>query len=131
MLASGLPDVVQDAEDLPRFIYSSSHFNASGPKPAAYLPSADNETSVFRHGAEPTESLWGLNIRTCTLYGAAIVRTAVVREVGLDVTPDEPPQRHAVIKGWPPANNDPDLQKAKQKEFALAIASKAILMKRS
>jgi hypothetical protein len=130
MLASGLPESVGDSEDLARFIYSASHFNALGPKAAAYLPSSDNETSVFRHGKEPVESLWDLNARTGTLYGAAIVGTIVVRGVGLDVASDEPPAHHAVIKCWPVANDDPELEKARRKELALAIASKAVFVKR-
>jgi hypothetical protein len=126
MLPSGLPEIVDCGEDLARFIYSSNHFSSSGPKPAAFLPSkSDNETSVFRHGKEPAASLWALHERACKLYGAAIVSAGGVREVGLDVTCDEPPHRHAVIRGWPQIGSDPVLQKAQQKERALAIASRA------
>jgi len=58
MLASGLPDIVADDEDLARFLTSSSQFNIRMAKPAAFLPSAsDRETSVFRHGAEPLREL--------------------------------------------------------------------------
>jgi hypothetical protein len=41
---------------------------------------------------------------------------------------DEPPPRHANIVEWP-VDADPDLQKARQKEIALAIASQSILVK--
>lgn len=125
-LPSGLPETIDGGEDLARFIYSSSFFSSSGPKPAAFLPSkSDKETSVFRHGKEPSQSLWRLHTRTSTLYGAAIVSVGIVRECGLDVTCDEPPPRHAVICGWPQVEFDPVLEKAKQRECALAIASKA------
>jgi hypothetical protein len=126
VMPSGLPEIIDGSEDLARFIYSSNLFNASGPKPAAFLPSKnDKETSVFRHGKEPAQSLWELHTRACKLYGAAIVSASVVRERGLDVFCDEPPARHAVIRGWPQVDADPVLEKAKQKECALAIASKA------
>jgi hypothetical protein len=129
MLTSGLPDTVDNAENLARFVYSESHFNANGPKPSAYLPSSDGETSVFRHGPETPEALWALNLRQCKLYGAAIVQTHEARAVGLEVIADEPPRRHAVIKGWPVNADDPILEKAKRKELALAIASRAIFLK--
>jgi hypothetical protein len=43
----------------------------------------------------------------------------------LNVVADEPPPRHAVIRGWPVIDNDPDLQKARHKEKALILASAA------
>ena len=43
---------------------------------------------------------------------------------------DEPPARHAAIRGWPWLDDDPELQKAQQKERALLVASKAVLLRR-
>jgi hypothetical protein len=125
-LPSGLPENIDGGEDLARFIYSSSLFSSNGLKPAAFLPSKnDKETSVFRHGKDPSQSLWRLHTRTSRLYGAAIVRASIIRECGLDVICDEPPPRHAEIRGWPQVESDPVLEKAKQRECALTIASKA------
>jgi hypothetical protein len=125
-LPSGLPEIIDGSEDLARFIYSSNHFSTNGLKPAAFLPSrADKETSVFRHGKEPSQSLWQLHTRATKLHGAAIVSASVVRECKLDVVCDEPPARHAVIRGWPEVEADPVLEKAQRKERALTIASKA------
>jgi hypothetical protein len=136
MLASGLPEVVADDEDLARFLTSSSQFNAQMVKPAAFLPSArDRETSVFRHGSEPTEMLWAIGNEhvagSRTLHGAAIVKTRDVRAALLEVVASEPPPRHAVIQSWPWLDNDPELQKAQQKERAISIVSKAILLRRA
>jgi hypothetical protein len=133
MLASGLPEIVADEEDLARFLTSSSYFNAKMVKLAAFLPSArDHETSVFRHGSEPRETLWALGLEHAaagrTLHGAAIVKTRDVRAALLEATADEPPPRHAVIRGWPYLDNDPELHKARQKERANLIASKAVLL---
>jgi hypothetical protein len=135
MLASGLPDIVADEEDLARFLTSSSQFNALMAKPAAFLPSAsDRETSVFRHGSEPRDALWTIGDNFIagarTIHGAAIVKAGAVRGSLLEVTADEPPQRHAVIKGWPWLGDDPELQKAQQKERAASIASRATLLRR-
>ena len=127
MLSSGLPDRIEDAEELARFLYQSSHFTTALVKPSALLPNPkDRETSVFRHGREPREGLWELgSVATGTrkLYGAAIFSACDVRSAQLEVSADEPPPRHAVIKHWPWIDNDPELQKAKQKELAALIAS--------
>lgn len=135
MLASGLPDLVGDDEDLARFLTSSSQFSAQMARPAAFLPSVrDRETSVFRHGSEPHAALWALGDEHAAghrkIHGAAIVKTGDVRAALLEVIADEPPQRHAAIRGWPWLDDDPELQKAQQKERAVLVASKAVLLRR-
>src|SRR5438552_15237575 len=104
-LPSGLPDRVGDDEELARFLTQSNQFNAMIAKPAAFLPSLkDRETSVSRHGREPLERLWEVGLAaagTRTLYGAAIFKARAVRAAHLEVLPDEPPPRHAAIRGWP------------------------------
>jgi hypothetical protein len=132
MLASGLPDIVGDDEDLARFLTSSNHFNAQAVKHAAFLPApVDHETSVFRHGTEPRDALWAIGSREVLrpFHGAAIVKTRDVKSAQLDVVAEEPPPRHAAITGWP-LDKDVELQKAQQKERAMLIASKAILVRR-
>jgi hypothetical protein len=136
MLDSGLPDIVADDEDLARFLTSSSQFNAQMAKPAAFLPSPrERETSVFRHGSEPRDALWAIGVRHVTrdraIHGAAIVKAGDVRAVPLEVTSAEPPPRHAAISGWPWLDNDPELQRAQQKERAVQVASKAMLLRLS
>jgi hypothetical protein len=132
MLPSGLPEIISDDEDLARFLTQSSQFTSSMAKPAAFLPNPkDQETSVFRHGIDPRENLWTIGAAAAgerKLYGAAFVKAAIVRASQLEVLADEPPLHHAVIKGWPWDKADPDLQKAKQKEIAMIIASQAILL---
>ena len=135
MLPSGLPEVVANGEDLARFLTSSSQFKAQLVKPAAFLPAPrDRETSVFRHEAQPPAALWAIGDEyvagSRNVHGAAIVKAGDVRATGLDVFPEEPPPRHAAIRGWPWIENDLVLQKAKQKELAALVASKAILLRR-
>jgi len=128
---SGLPEQVADEEDLARFLTQSSQFNSLMAKPAAFLPNPkDQETSVFRHGDDPALRLWVIgrgSVGDRKLYGAAIVKTHVIRNVNLNVVADEPPPRHAAIREWPWLENDPELQKAQQKEMASVIASNAML----
>jgi hypothetical protein len=100
MLASGLPDSVADDEDLARFLTSSRQFNALMAKPAAFLPSPSDRES---HGSEPLDVLWEIGREHVainrTLHGAAIVKARDVRTALLDVVADEPPPRHAAIRG--------------------------------
>jgi len=128
-LPSGLPDQIADDEDLARFLIQSNQFNDTMVKPAAFLPSPkERETSVSRHGAEPIQQLWELGLVAAgirTLYGAAIFKAKAVRDARLEVLPAEPPPRHAVILGWSWLYDDPDLQKARQKELAVLLASTA------
>jgi hypothetical protein len=131
-LPSGLCDIVSDDEDLARFLTSSRYFNSTMVKPVAFLPSGDRpETSVSRHGSAPLEFLIGLGQAAAgdrNLHGAAIFRANTPRAAGLEVVADEPPPRHALIVRWPVSPNDPDLERAKQKEMAAVIASKATLL---
>lgn len=135
MLASGLPDIVADDENLARFLTSSSQFNAQMAKPSAFLPAAsERETSVFRHGSEPRDALWAIGDEHAAghrnIHGAAVVKARDVRAVLLDVIADEPPLRHAAIKGWPWLEDDPEEQKAQQKELANQVASRAMVVRR-
>lgn len=128
-LLSGLPDEIDDEEDLARFLTQRSQFNTTIIKPAAFLPSPlDQETSVFRHGREPLTQLWEIGAAAAgerSLHGAAIFKARDVRSSRLDVFADEPPLRHAAIRQWPSIENDPDEQKAQQKERAVMLASAA------
>jgi hypothetical protein len=131
-LPSGLPDLVDDDEDLARFLTSSSEFNRAGVRHPAFVPH-EGEKSVFRHGAEPRADLWRIAqtygvAGNRTLHGAAIVKARRVRDVQLDVEAREPPPRHANIVGWKWSEDDPDVGKAEQKEQALRIAEHAMLV---
>lgn len=131
-LPSGLDDRIADGEDLARFLYSSREFSHSGPKKAAFLPSDDRETSVFRHGATPEDSLRMIGLTSRperTLHAVAIVNAAAIRAAALEPIPDEPPARHAAIRGWPWTHEDPDLRRAAHMELALRIASEARLIR--
>lgn len=129
MLPSGLPEDVADDEELARFLVQSNQFSSTSVKPSAFLPNPrDRETSVSRHGRQPLQRLWDLGLIAAgerPLRGAAFIRAADVRAAGLEVASAEPPDRHAVIRGWPWIESDPELQKGQQKERALVLAAAA------
>ena len=132
MLPSGLPERVQDSEDLARFLTQSNQYSSTGLKALAFLPNPHTQdVSVSRHGAAPLEGLRALGIAATpgrTLHGAAIVGAHVVRKEGLLVDSDEDPPagpRHALIHGWPLYSGDLQMQKARHKEIALVLARHA------
>lgn len=133
-LPSGLPEQIDDDEALARFLTSSSQFNTSMVKPAAFLPNPNNgETSVFRHAAESFDALWEIGAAVAgdrTLHGAAIFKARHVRLAGLEVKAYEPPPRHANIVDWPTAGQDQELIRAQQKERALDIAKYSEFIRR-
>ena len=131
-LPSGLPESVDDDEDLARFLTSSGWFKSQMAKPSAFLPNPkDQETSVFRHGAEPRADLWKIGREHAagerTLHGAALLTARSVRAALLEVTASEPPPRHAAVVGWP-SEDDPELQKARQKERAVLLVQASQLL---
>ena len=134
-LHSGLPELIADEEDLARFLTSSSQYNAKMVKPSVFLPEPkDRETSVFRHGSEPRANLWALGIEYAVqgrnLHGAAIIKAHQARSAALEAIADEPPSRHGTLRNWPWNENDPELQKAMQKDRANLLASIAELIRR-
>jgi hypothetical protein len=126
-LISGLPTFVAGDEEVARSLTSSSHV-APGRgriKHNAYLPAPDDDTSVFRCSGRSVEELHALiPEERRTRHGAAVVKAEVIREAGVDVIAEEPPPRHANIRGWL-RHADPDEQKARRKEIAKIIAESA------
>jgi hypothetical protein len=129
-MPSGLPEQIGDNEDIARFLTQSSHFTSASAKPSAFLPTPrEQETSVSRHGKDPADrlkALGGLAAGGRSLYGAALLKALDIRKTSLSLLSDEPPDFHAVIHNWP-IDNDPALQKAKQKEIALQLVSSSEL----
>ncbi|MEY4750155.1 MAG: hypothetical protein RIQ60_2369 [Pseudomonadota bacterium] len=132
MLPSGLPEHIDAAEPLSRFLTSDSQFNRTMAKPSAFMPGpADGNTSVFRLAADPLPAVWDIADREIgterRVRAVAVLTAGDVRRVKLEVEADEPPPRHANITGWPHIASDPERMRAERKEFALLLAQAATL----
>jgi hypothetical protein len=131
MLPSGLPEYTANEETLARFLPSASLFNSKGIKPAAFVPNPKyRNTSVYRQLSKPSDlrGKWAeVASGERNLHGVALLKAADVRAIGLGVE-EEPPAGHANIVDWPWIDNDPELQKAKQRELANALAQRADLV---
>ena len=122
-------DETPDArESLTRFLFSKNHFSVrkNQVKPDAFLPAPSSmETSVFRMkglGQAEVQEL-GDQIgarRGLTLKAWADLLAGVVFNTGLSVRPDNVPERHAVITGWPQ-------EKHEQLSLAQELAASAAL----
>lgn len=133
MLNSGLPEKVDDSETIVRFLTQSNHFSRekNAVKPSAFMPANDPvETSVFRIDATEgviQAAFASSGIGHGRLYGAAHLVVSEIRGIGLDVVSSEPPNRHAAIVQWPNNLQDADEEKARRKDLANKLASKAAL----
>jgi hypothetical protein len=102
-------EVPEQDEILSRFIFSDRHFRRGRGevKPDAFLPLPELlETSIYRAaGLDRSEIQAAGGIagasRAGSLKAWADVLAGVVLEVGLSVRPDNQPERHAAIIGWP------------------------------
>jgi hypothetical protein len=91
----------------------------------------DGQTSIFRHGKEPSHQLCQIGVQYLNrpFHGAAILTASEVRATLLDVRAMEPPPRHANIINWP-TGEDAEEAKGKRKLLAQKLAEAAILVKR-
>lgn len=130
MLSSGLPEQVGDDERLARVLTSSGHYSTERrcAKPPALLPDENGRKSVFRISGLDEAAIQQLAItHVCgRRHGAMTFIASNVRQEGLEISPSEPPPRHADLLLWPDGRGDPELKKARQKEVALAIISKQV-----
>ena len=121
---------IEDTEPLGRYLMSKRHFSIENKrvKDAAFMPAPDFCLSVFRTQGLTEDEIWKLGYEEVvkklpaprTLYGRGQIILLAVKEVNLELDPDDTPSRHANIVGWPQ-------EKSKQKLIALQLASEAIL----
>ena len=97
-------------EELSRYLLSRSQFSSMHQrvKYHAFLPEPRSmETSVFRVRGRGADEIWDLGQRLVAsplgrpLRARADITTREVLEVGLAIHPDNRPERHATIRGWP------------------------------
>jgi hypothetical protein len=130
-----LPSTVSPHESLARYLTQSNHFRLQdhSVKPKAFEPpSSTLRLSVFRIDGLSIEEVWQIGQSNVVdrmneprnLYGIADIRVSGVRDVDLDIHPDNTPPRHACIVGWPE-------DKSKQILIQLELAAKAKLVLRS
>src|SRR5262249_2054497 len=104
-------DTIPDATPLSRFFYrGQTRLRGDGSvKHQAFLPERNPvndrlETSIVRVDDLPDNSAiraQGKALRTLELKGWAVILAEHARAQQLDVIPDPPPDRHAVLIQWP------------------------------
>lgn len=121
-----LPNSLRGSEPLARYLTQSNHFNLPtySVKPRAFDPPPDLRLSVFRIDGLGTEDIWKcgqINVTNMMpeprhIYGIANIRVSEVQAASLSVDPDNNPERHASIVGWP---EDKSERKLLTQELAL------------
>ena len=112
------------SEILSRFVLYRKHVRIDNSiRPTAFMPDRNGETSVFRTSEMSANNIWNIGREVAIrrgkpLIGRADIITGVVVSNGLQIVPQEPPEKHANIIGW-------SSEKSKQKEVALILASEA------
>ena len=110
------PAPISDDERLSRYVTNEDHFNVTRNQVhfRAFLPpSKENELSIMRTAMLSEDEVWALGTAIAKKSGRTVfargdflaphVRESAVDQWRLTVCPDEPPVRHALIRGWPPA----------------------------
>ena len=119
-----VPGRVEESEVLARFLPDSKMFSSNGVRSTAFMPRRGS-VSVFR--------VTGMDEMRIRGIGAAVLsikppkaRAEIVAErvytAGLQLDPDNTPEFHANIVGWPP-----DTAKDEQKLLALQLAAVSTL----
>ena len=111
------PEPISEDERLSRYVTNKDHLNAARDRLhfRAFLPSSKRqEVSIIRTEQLTEEKVWEIGDRVVAEPAGRIILArgdVMARQVGeshvddwrLTVVPDEPPPRHALIGGWPPA----------------------------
>ncbi len=110
MLSTPLSFNIAPDEIVTHYILSTSEYSVqkSQVKARALEPSPlDQSTSVFRIHALQENEIWQLGHENVnipgnqTLRGRADISITSITSVSLQIRPDEPPPRHALVFGWP------------------------------
>lgn len=127
-----LPSVVSGSEPLARYIVNDRWYKKSTRevKPRAFEPPPDNRLSVFRILCMNCQEILE-NGQTnvvdkrpdnTQLHGFAEIMMSDVEDLMLKIDPDNIPERHASIIGWPD-----DLGEIKSRAQELAAKAKLVL----
>jgi hypothetical protein len=115
------------SETLSRFILKKDWIRADNTvRWNAFSPGRNGETSVFRTSGISDREIWDIGNREVAaiqrklLLGRADITAFTVNKNGLEVMPQEPPERHANIVGWPE-------EREAQKQIAMELAAEAQL----
>jgi len=123
------PQRISPQEPIARYLLSRRHFSPERgrAKSRAFLPPADTlGTSVFRIYSLRDSEVWDLGEKHVaapigrTLHGRADLLASQIEVIGLRLKPDNVPERHADIVGWPQAKDE-------QLSLAQELAEVAVL----
>jgi hypothetical protein len=100
------PSIVTDDETLTRYVFHRNDIKGGRVKTGAFMPPRNLRLSVSRIDELSEENIWDIgrnvgNVSGRQLHGRADIRALKVMKIGLQINPDNTPERHANIIGWP------------------------------
>jgi len=110
-------------EQVSRFVFDSNKLKAERLHWRAFWDPGE-DVSVFRIQDLTPDHIWALSEADprAPAVGRGDLSVAYVRQIELDVIASEPPDRHALIVGWPEFNTNEQRIQA----FAKQLAAEAI-----
>ncbi|HEU4559154.1 MAG TPA: hypothetical protein VFS20_14935 [Longimicrobium sp.] len=115
---------MEESELLARFLPDSKRFSGNGVRSTAFMP-RHGTTSVFRIRGMDEARIRTIGMTVLPVKppkARAEIPAGRVYDAGLKLEPDNNPEFHANITGWPP-----DTAKDEQKLLALKLASASAL----
>lgn len=110
---------------LARFIKDRKHYSPvnKSVKPRAFMPPSDLKLSVFQIQDLADLQIWQLGDEhvSDSVRARGDFTVSIVTQLGLNADPDDVPERHVNIIGWPE-------EKHEQKSIAQELAAKATLV---
>jgi hypothetical protein len=116
---------VERSETLARYIFSRRYLGPVHPKAAAFMPPPDLKLSVFRIDDLSQVAVWAIGVSVGAesqrhLHGRGDIFASQVLASGLTTEPDNVPERHVSITGWPD-------DESKRLSIAQELANSAVL----
>jgi len=98
-----MPAIPNPTDILARYIRFNSYIKKSKNtvKYSAFMPANDNKTSVFNVTGLSDTEIWEIGSSHINpMVGRADVNAEDITNEGLQLNPNEPPERHVDIIGW-------------------------------
>ncbi len=97
---------VEETETLARYIFSRRYLGPVRLKAAAFMPPSDLKLSAFRIDGLSEDAVWAIGVSVGAesqrhLHGRGDIFASQVLASGLTTEPDNVPERHVSITGWP------------------------------
>jgi hypothetical protein len=101
---------IKASELISRFVFDKKRINSDRVHFRVFFDPNSDGLSVSRTSDLSADDVWALGDVAGGARGPAIgcgdMRAEEIRSLDLEILPDEPPPRHALVTGWPTSDKD-------------------------